>query len=76
MTKPKKPLAKSVRTHVDKHSHIYDRKLSDREVRRVTCIVGGKAVAEAGTVTHGAVRWWYVGVSEMDSGRGRSVECF
>jgi hypothetical protein len=33
-----------------------DLKLSDRGVRRGTCMVGGKAVAEAGAVTHGAVR--------------------
>ena len=33
-----------------------DPKLSDRGVRRGTCMVGGKAVAEAGAVTHGAVR--------------------
>src|SRR5829696_70381 len=30
--------------------------LSDRGVRRDTCMVGGKAAAEAGAVTHGAVR--------------------
>ena len=33
-----------------------DPKLSDRGVRRGTCVVGGKAAAEAGAVTHGAVR--------------------
>ncbi len=33
-----------------------DLKLSDSGVRRGTCIVGGKAAAEAGAVTHGAVR--------------------
>ncbi len=33
-----------------------DLKLSDSGVRRGTCMVGGKAVAEAGAVTHGAVR--------------------
>jgi len=33
-----------------------DPKLSDSGVRRGTCMVGGKAVAEAGAVTHGAVR--------------------
>jgi len=33
-----------------------DPKLSDGGVRRGTCMVGGKAVAEAGSVTHGAVR--------------------
>ncbi len=33
-----------------------DLKLSDRGVRRGTCMVGGKAAAEAGAVTHGAVR--------------------
>src|SRR5438552_1240992 len=33
-----------------------DPKLSDRGVRRGTCMVSGKAVAEAGAVTHGAVR--------------------
>src|SRR5206468_4123540 len=33
-----------------------DPKLSDREVRRGTCMAGGKAAAEAGAVTHGAVR--------------------
>jgi hypothetical protein len=31
-------------------------KLSDRGVRRGTCMAGGKAAAEAGAVTHGAVR--------------------
>ena len=34
-----------------------DPKLSDSGVRRGTCMAGGKAVAEAGAVTHGAVRW-------------------
>jgi hypothetical protein len=33
-----------------------DPKLSDRGGRRGTCTVGGKAAAEAGAVTHGAVR--------------------
>jgi len=33
-----------------------DLKLSDSGVRRGTCMVGGKVVAEAGAVTHGAVR--------------------
>jgi hypothetical protein len=33
-----------------------DLKLSDREARRGTCMVGGKAAAEAGAVTCGAVR--------------------
>ena len=33
-----------------------DPKLSDRGVRRGTCMVGGKAAAEADAVTHGAVR--------------------
>ena len=33
-----------------------DLKLSDGGVRRGTCMVGGKAAAEAGAVTHGAVR--------------------
>ena len=33
-----------------------DLKLSDSGVRRGTCTVGGKAAAEAGAVTHGAVR--------------------
>ena len=33
-----------------------DPKLSDRGVRRGTCMVGGKAAAEAGAVMHGAVR--------------------
>src|SRR5256885_16743742 len=33
-----------------------DPKLSDRGVRRGTCMVGGKATVEAGAVTHGAVR--------------------
>ena len=33
-----------------------DPKLSDSGVRRGTCTVGGKAAAEAGAVTHGAVR--------------------
>jgi hypothetical protein len=31
-----------------------DLKLSDRGVRRSTCMVGGKTTAEAGAVTHGA----------------------
>jgi len=31
-------------------------KLSNSGVRRGTCMVGGKAAAEAGAVTHGAVR--------------------
>jgi hypothetical protein len=31
-------------------------KLSDRGVRRGTCMAGEKAAAEAGAVTHGAVR--------------------
>ena len=34
-----------------------DPKLSDRGVRRGTCMGGGKAAAEAGAVTHGAVRY-------------------
>ena len=34
-----------------------DPKLSDRGVRRGTCTAGGKAAAEAGAVTRGAVRW-------------------
>ena len=33
-----------------------DPKLSDRGARRGTCMVGGKAAAEAGAVTCGAVR--------------------
>jgi hypothetical protein len=33
-----------------------DRKLSDTPERRGTCMVGGKVAAEAGAVTHGAVR--------------------
>jgi len=33
-----------------------DLKLSDSGVRRGTCMVGGKVAAEAGAVTHGAVR--------------------
>ena len=33
-----------------------DLKLSERGVRRGTYTVGGKAAAEAGAVTHGAVR--------------------
>ena len=33
-----------------------DLKLSDSGVRRGTCAEGGKAAAEAGAVTHGAVR--------------------
>ncbi len=32
-----------------------DPKLRDSGVRRGSCVVGGKAVAEAATVTHGAV---------------------
>ena len=34
-----------------------DPKLSDGGVRRGPCMAGGKAAAEAGAVTHGAVRW-------------------
>ncbi len=33
-----------------------DLNLNDCGVRRGTCMVGGKAAAEAGAVTHGAVR--------------------
>src|SRR6266853_1695956 len=33
-----------------------DPKLSDRGVRRGTCMAGGKAAVESGAVTHGAVR--------------------
>ena len=33
-----------------------DPKLSDRGVRRGTCMAGGTAAADAGAVTHGAVR--------------------
>ena len=33
-----------------------DPKLSDGRVRRGTCMAGGKVAAEAGAVTHGAVR--------------------
>src|SRR5260221_1390280 len=46
-----------------------DPKLSDRGVRRGTCTAGGKAAAEAGAVTHGAVRcsaWLGVCWSEFD----------
>jgi len=32
-----------------------ENKISDRGVRRGTCMAGGKAAAEAGAVTHGAV---------------------
>src|SRR4051794_10167755 len=49
-------------------------KLSDRGVRRGTCMVGGKAAAEAGAVTHGAVRCsaWLGDVRCMGiSGRAR-----
>ena len=45
-----------------------DPKLSDCGVRRGTCMVGGKAAAEAGAVTHGAVRCSaWLGV-RLDSG--------
>ena len=45
-----------------------DPKLSDRGARRGTCMVGGKAVAEAGAVTCGAVRCSaWLGVA-VDSG--------
>ena len=44
----------SIRGHACKSPN--DPKLSDRGVRRGTCMVGGKAAAEAGAVTHGAVR--------------------
>jgi hypothetical protein len=33
-----------------------DPKLSERGVRRGTCMAGGKVAVEAGAVTHGAVR--------------------
>ena len=45
-----------------------DPKLSDRGVRRGTCMAGGKAEAAAGAVTHGAVRcsaWFGVAVEFM-----------
>ncbi len=44
-----------------------DPKLSDRGVRRGTCMVGSKAAAEADALTHGAVRYsawsgaWFIG---------------
>ena len=42
---------------VDMHAAMpNDPKLSDRGVRRGTCMAGGKAAVEAGAVTHGAVR--------------------
>jgi len=44
-------VSKSVR----RHSSI-DPKLSDGGAWRGSCVVGGKAAAEAGAVTHGAVR--------------------
>ena len=46
-----------------------DPKLSDRGVRRGTCMVGGKVAAEAGAVTHGAVRCsaWLGGNISSDS---------
>ena len=47
-----------------------DPKLSDSGVRRGTCMVGGKAAAEAGAVTHGAVRcsaWLGVAVEFDDA---------
>jgi len=52
----KKPKTEKLRTNLDTHSHSNDLKLSDSGVRRGTCMVGGKAAAEAGAVTHGAVR--------------------
>ena len=47
-----------------------DLKLSDGGVRRGTCMVGGKAAAEAGAVTHGAVRcsaWLGVGLASLEA---------
>ena len=52
-----------------------DPKLSDGGVRRGTCMVGGKAAAEAGAVTHGAVRcsaWLGFGVS-FSKATGKSM---
>ena len=52
-----------------------DPKLSDRGVRRGTCMVGGKAAAEAGAVTHGAVRCSaWLGVSSVVIADG--FDCF
>ena len=51
-----------------------DPMLSDGGVRRGTCMVGGKAAAEAGAVTHGAVRCSaWLGVAVVVSW-GRSIE--
>ena len=51
-----------------------DPKLSDSGVRRGTCMVGGKAVVEAGAVTHGAVRCsaW---LGDVGCDEARMVEC-
>ena len=48
--------AKDNRSHGRCAESPNDPKLSDRGVRRGTCMAGGKAAAEAGAVTHGAVR--------------------
>ena len=55
-----------------------DPKLSDGGVRRGTCMAGGKAAAEAGAVTHGAVRcsaWLGVAVISVE-GLGRELKSF
>ena len=52
-----------------------DPKLSDRGVRRGTCVVGGKAAAEAGAVTHVAIRCSaWLGVAVIGMSRERSNE--
>src|SRR5439155_12808054 len=64
-----------------------DPKLSDRGVRRGTCMAGGKAAAEAGAVTHGAVRcsawlgrfiWFWVRLDEFTNdlhNAFRGIDC-
>ncbi len=53
-----------------------DPKLSDRGVRRGTCMVGGKGAAEAGAVTHGAVRCsaWLGDVGTSSSNGKRLIQ--
>ena len=52
-----------------------DLKLSDSGVRRGTCMVGGKAAAEAGAVTHGAVRCSaWLGVAVVGKERSKNMK--
>ena len=54
----------------------HDPKLNDRGVRRGTCTVGGKAAAEAGAVTHGAVRCSaWLGVAAVGNTGPSGEEC-